>query len=83
MRRIARFARPHRSRLVRFLVLSVVTAVLAVATPVLAGRVVNAIVDGGPLDLVVALAGLIAVIAVVEAGSGCSRGGCRRASVRG
>ena len=30
-----------------FLLLSVVAAVLAVATPVLAGRVVDAIVDGG------------------------------------
>jgi ATP-binding cassette, subfamily B, bacterial len=68
--RIARFARPHRSRLIRFLVLSVVAAVLTVATPVIAGRIVTAINDGGPLDLVVALAGLIAVIAVVEAGVG-------------
>jgi ATP-binding cassette subfamily B protein len=68
--RIARFARPHRSRLVRFLVLSVLAAVLTVATPVIAGRIVTAINDGGPLDLVLALAGLIAVIAVVEAGVG-------------
>jgi ABC-type multidrug transport system fused ATPase/permease subunit len=70
IKRIARFARPHRSRLIRFLVLSVVAAVLTVATPVIAGRIVTAINDGGPLDLVVALAGLIAVIAVVEAGVG-------------
>ena len=70
MRRIARFARPHRTRLVRFLLLSVVAAVLTVATPVIAGRIVTAINDGGPLDLVLALAGLIAVIAVVEAGVG-------------
>ncbi len=69
-RRIARFARPHRSRLIRFLALSVFAAVLTVATPVIAGRIVTAINDGGPLDLVVALAGLIAVIAVVEAGVG-------------
>ncbi|HWO62614.1 MAG TPA: ABC transporter ATP-binding protein, partial [Umezawaea sp.] len=70
VRRIARFAAPHRSRLVRFLVLSVLAAVLTVATPVIAGRIVTAVNDGGPLDLVVALAGLIAVIAVVEAGIG-------------
>ena len=37
LRRIAAFARPHRRRLVAFLVVSVVGAVLAVATPVLAG----------------------------------------------
>src|SRR4051794_41858057 len=45
--RIAGFARPHRRRLAVFLVLSVVGAVLAVATPVLAGRVVDAIDHGG------------------------------------
>ncbi|MCS7481193.1 ABC transporter ATP-binding protein [Umezawaea endophytica] len=70
MRRVARFAAPHRSRLIQFLVLSVVGAVLTVATPVIAGRIVTAINDGGPLNLVLALAGLIAVIAVVEAGIG-------------
>ena len=36
-------------RLAAFLLVSVVGAVLAVATPVLAGRVVDAIVGGGPL----------------------------------
>ena len=48
LRRIAGFARPHRRRLAVFLALSVVGAVLAVATPVLAGRVVDAIDTGGP-----------------------------------
>ena len=70
LRRILAFARPHRRPLAAFLVLSVVGAVLAVATPVLAGRVVDAIVVGGPVGAVVALAGLIAVIAVAEAGVG-------------
>jgi len=70
VRRIARFAAPHRTRLIKFLSLSVFAAVLTVATPVIAGRIVTAINDGGPLDLVVALAGLIAVIAVVESGVG-------------
>ena len=45
-------------------------AVLAVATPVLAGRVVDAIVEGGDVDVVIRLAVLIAVIAVAEAGLG-------------
>ncbi|MFF1483421.1 ABC transporter ATP-binding protein, partial [Streptomyces sp. NPDC058317] len=42
LRRIGAFARPHRRRIVRFVVLGVATALLAVATPVLAGRVVDA-----------------------------------------
>ena len=70
LRRIAGFARPHRRRLAVFLVLSVVGAVLAVATPVLAGRVVDAIDTGGPPGVVVGLAVLIAVIAVAESGLG-------------
>jgi ABC-type multidrug transport system fused ATPase/permease subunit len=69
-RRIARFARPHRRELALFLVLSVGTALLAVATPVLAGRVVNVISDGGAEGTVVRLALLIAAIAVAEAGIG-------------
>lgn len=71
LRRIAGFARPHRRRLAVFLALSVVGAVLAVATPVLAGRVVDAIDRGGDVRTVVGLAALIAAIAVVEAGWAC------------
>jgi ABC-type multidrug transport system fused ATPase/permease subunit len=70
LRRITRFARPHRPQLGRFLLLSVATAVLAVATPVLAGQVVDAIVQGAASDVVIGLASLIAVIAVAEAGLG-------------
>ena len=70
MRRIAAFARPHRRKLVAFLILSVVTAFLAVATPVLAGRVVDAIVEEADQNVVIRLAILIAVIAVAEAGIG-------------
>ena len=44
VRRILSFAEPQRLRLIGFLVLSVLGAVLAVATPLLAGQVVNAIV---------------------------------------
>ncbi|MHA6796981.1 ABC transporter ATP-binding protein [Pseudonocardia bannensis] len=69
-RRVARFARPHRRRLAAFLLLSVVGAVLAVVTPVLAGRVVDAIVGGTAVGVVAQLAGLIAAIAVAEAGLG-------------
>ncbi|MFJ9553536.1 ABC transporter ATP-binding protein [Nocardiopsis sp. NPDC101807] len=70
LRRISSFARPHSRRLSWFLVLSVATAALAVASPLLAGRVVNAIVDGGALRPVLFLAGLIAAVAVVEAALG-------------
>lgn len=70
LRRIGAFARPHRARLSRFLLLSVVTAALAVATPVLAGRVVDSIVKSAPATTVTSLAVLIAVIAVAEAGLG-------------
>ncbi|MFI9759014.1 ABC transporter ATP-binding protein [Streptomyces sp. NPDC051963] len=70
LRRIGAFARPHRARIARFVALGVATALLAVATPVLAGRVVDAIVTGGEEGTVVRLALLIALIAVVEAALG-------------
>ncbi|GGV40840.1 ABC transporter ATP-binding protein [Streptomyces spectabilis] len=70
LRRIAAFARPHRRRITQFVLLSVLTAVLAVATPILAGHVVDAIVSGADSSLVVRYALLIAVIAVAEAALG-------------
>ncbi|MER5746712.1 ABC transporter ATP-binding protein [Streptomyces sp. NPDC002225] len=70
LRRIAAFARPHRRRVALFLLVGVVTALLAVATPVLAGRVVNAIVAGRDPGAVTRLSLLIAVIAVAEAALG-------------
>lgn len=82
LRRIGEFARPHSRQWRRFLVVSVVTAVLAVATPVLAGRVVDAIVGGAALSVVVRLAALIAVIAVRRPVSDWWRGGCPRAWAR-
>lgn len=70
LRRIASFALPHRRGLTLFLLLSVVTALLAVATPVLASRVVTSIVEGRESGTVTRLALLIALIAVAEAGLG-------------
>ncbi|KUM88282.1 ABC transporter [Streptomyces pseudovenezuelae] len=70
LRRIGAFARPHRTRIARFVVLGVATALLAVATPVLAGHVVDAIVSGDDESKVVRLALLIALIAVAEAALG-------------
>ncbi|WP_409061076.1 ABC transporter ATP-binding protein [Streptomyces sp. SYP-A7185] len=70
LRRIGTFARPHKRRIVLFVLLSIVTALLAVATPVLAGSVVDVIVKDGESSLVVRYALLIAAIAVAEAGFG-------------
>ena len=66
-RRIGLFARPHTRLIVVFLVLSVFGASLAVLTPVLAGRVVTAIVDNQAFRVVALLAAAIAVIGIVEA----------------
>jgi ATP-binding cassette subfamily B protein len=70
LRRIAAFARPHRRDLVIFLLLGIVAAALAVATPVLAGYVVDAIDEQRDSSVVVTLAVVIAVIAVAEAALG-------------
>ncbi|MDO0924700.1 ABC transporter ATP-binding protein [Streptomyces sp. TG1A-8] len=70
LRRIAVFARPHRAGITRFVLLGVVTALLAVATPVLAGRVVDAIVSGHDSGTVVRLSLLIALAALAEAALG-------------
>ncbi|GGK54117.1 ABC transporter ATP-binding protein [Nocardia camponoti] len=69
-RRIVRFAQPHRARIGAFLALSVLVAVLGVATPVLAGRVVNGIVGHAAPRTVVLLAVVIAVLAIVDAALG-------------
>jgi ATP-binding cassette, subfamily B, bacterial len=68
-RRILTFARPYRRDIVVFLVTVVLDAVIGVATPVLAGHVVNAITGGhsGAASLVVRIAMLIALLAIVDA----------------
>jgi ABC-type multidrug transport system fused ATPase/permease subunit len=66
-RRILTFARPHRRALIIFGVLSVVSAMLTVATPLLAGRVVDAIVEHKSDSTVIVLAIVIALIAVADA----------------
>ncbi|SDJ50841.1 ABC-type multidrug transport system, ATPase and permease component [Actinokineospora alba] len=70
VRRIFGFARPHRVTITWFLVVSVALSAMAVVTPVLAGRVVNAIVGKADSGVVVTLAGIIAVVAILEAGLG-------------
>ena len=73
LRRIGGFARPHRTALVWFLIVSVATAALAVASPVIAGQVVNEIIAESPGAVVIRLASLIALIAVGEAAFGLSQ----------
>ncbi|WP_026553695.1 ABC transporter ATP-binding protein [Arthrobacter sp. 35W] len=68
VRRTIAFAKPYSRKLAVFVVLSVASAVLAVATPVLAGRVVDAIVAKSDVQIVINLALLIALVAVLEAG---------------
>ncbi|MGQ0838566.1 ABC transporter ATP-binding protein [Actinokineospora sp.] len=70
VRRVFAFSRPHRARLVVFLLLTVVSSVLAVTSPLLAGQVVNAIVSGGEVSVVIWLALAIAGLAVVGAALG-------------
>ncbi|MGH3914464.1 MAG: ABC transporter ATP-binding protein [Pseudonocardiaceae bacterium] len=70
LRRVITFAKPHQRLLLVFAGFSTVSAVLAVATPVLAGRVVDAIVGRAGTAVVVWLAGLIAALAVIDAGVG-------------
>ncbi|ONI71243.1 ABC transporter [Actinosynnema sp. ALI-1.44] len=67
VRRIIRFARPLRGAVLALLLLSAVSAVLAVATPVIAGRVVDAIMNKEDSGIVVTLALVIAAIAIVDA----------------
>jgi ATP-binding cassette subfamily C protein len=67
VRRILTFAVPYRAKLVTFIALSVVGAFLAVATPVLAGQVVNVIVARGAVNTIVWLAIVIALVAIAGA----------------
>ncbi|HET6502236.1 MAG TPA: ABC transporter ATP-binding protein [Amycolatopsis sp.] len=68
VRRVARFARPYWGSLLFFLVLTVFSAVIAVSTPLLAGKVVDTIVGGRDAVLVVSLALLVAGLAIVDGG---------------
>lgn len=70
VRRVLRFARPYRRHLTVFLLLTVVSAVIAVTTPLLAGRVVDAITTHPNLRVVVTMAIVVAVLAIADAGFG-------------
>jgi ABC-type multidrug transport system fused ATPase/permease subunit len=66
--RIWRFASRHHRALAVFLTLATASAVIGVATPVLAGRIVTAITSSSAPSVVVVLALVIAGLAVVDAG---------------
>ncbi|WP_433788060.1 ABC transporter ATP-binding protein [Actinomycetospora sp. CA-101289] len=66
--RIWRFASRHHRALTVFLSLATASAVIGVATPVLAGRIVTAITGRSAPSVVVVLALVIAGLAVVDAG---------------
>lgn len=67
-RRVWTFGKPFRPQLAVLVVLLTLTAAITVATPVLAGRVVDAITKRDAPSVVVWLAVAIAALAVVEAG---------------
>lgn len=68
-RRIVGFAQPYRRDIVVFLATVVLAAMIGVATPVLAGKVIDAITRGGSeaSSLIVRLALVIAALAVADA----------------
>jgi ATP-binding cassette, subfamily B, bacterial len=66
-RRVLRFATPYRAELFVFLALIVADALIGVATPILAGRVVNEITRHGHVRVIVQIAIVIAGLAVVDA----------------
>jgi ATP-binding cassette, subfamily B, bacterial len=68
IKRTLAFAAPYKGKLIFFVAMSIVTAALAVATPVLAGRVVDAIVARSDIGTVIWLAVIIAAVALADAG---------------
>jgi ATP-binding cassette subfamily B protein len=70
VRRIGEFVPAQRGALAAFLLVSIAGAFVAVATPVLAGWVVDAIINGDSQREIVRLALLIALIALAEGALG-------------
>jgi ATP-binding cassette subfamily B protein len=67
IRRVVSFARPYRRELAVFLLLTIVSSVIGVATPLLAGEVVNQITSNGTVKTVLLIAAVIAGLAVLDA----------------
>ena len=68
LRRVVSFATPYRKELAVFLLLTIISSVIGVATPLLAGDVINVISGGnGTVAAVLRLAAIIAGLAVLDA----------------
>lgn len=74
LRRVLGFARPHRRLLAGFLAVTVVDAALVVLPPLLLKLILDDGVRNGDVSLVAWLAGLVAVVAVVDAALGLVTG---------
>jgi ATP-binding cassette subfamily B protein len=66
-KRVLQFAKPYRPELTVFLFIIIADALIGVATPVLAGRVVNQITGHAAVRVVVDIALVIAALAVIDA----------------
>ena len=66
-RRVLAFAASYKTRLLVFVIFSILSAILAVITPVLAGRIVDEIVADSGVRIIINLALIIAVVAVLDA----------------
>ena len=67
VRRIASYARPYRLDLVIFLTLTALSAVIAVAVPLLLRRIIDKGILPGDTSVVLWVAGVVAALAVVGA----------------
>ncbi len=67
LRRIAKFARPYRGKLIAFLVLVIVDALLGAAGPLIYKVTIDEGIIKGRSGFVIAMAGLIALLAVTSA----------------
>ena len=67
LRRVASFAEPYRKELAIFLLLTIISSLIGVITPLLAGDVINEISSNGTVRVVVQLAAVIAGLAVLDA----------------
>ncbi|WP_139007304.1 ABC transporter ATP-binding protein [Arthrobacter crystallopoietes] len=67
VKRTLAFAAPYKGKLIFFVIVSIISAALAVATPVLAGQVIDAIVAKTSVETIVWLAVIIAIVAIADA----------------
>jgi len=73
MRRIAKFARPYRGWLIAFLVLIVFDALISAAGPLVYKAIIDEGIIKGRSTFVVAMAGLVALLAIVSAVNGVAQ----------